>query len=158
MSRGGVRKLKISSNFTYYKVRRTQTWEFQEANYKFHHISDIKLEEKRTSIECEYIFPFPVVALAHWNISHLLSLSSWASYYGWIIRSDTFNYDVKHRGASAKPFSFLKEDKGLSQDGFFLNHTRVLVGSGVDTYEKGKSALQAWRWDTNVISWCMSIL
>ncbi|PON82685.1 outer envelope protein [Trema orientale] len=62
-----------------------------------------------------------------------------------IDRSDTFNYDAKYRGASSKPLSCLKQDKGLSKDGFFLNHTRVLVGSGLDTYEKGKTALQAWR-------------
>ena len=60
--------------------------------------------------------------------------------------SETFNYDAKYRGASSKPLSSLKEDKGLSKDGFFFNHTRVLVGSGIDTYEKGKTALQSWRY------------
>ncbi|KAJ4847303.1 hypothetical protein Tsubulata_043584 [Turnera subulata] len=60
-------------------------------------------------------------------------------------KSGTFNYDPKYRGATAKPVSSLKEDKELVQDGFLLNHARVLVGSGLDTYEKGKVALQTWR-------------
>jgi hypothetical protein len=60
-------------------------------------------------------------------------------------RSGAFNYDSKFRGASAKPLSFLQEDKELSKDGFLLNHSRMLVGSGLETYEKGKSALQNWR-------------
>lgn len=62
-----------------------------------------------------------------------------------IIRSGAFNYDSKFGGASAKPLSCLQEDKELSKDGFLLNHARVLVGSGLETFEKGKSALQAWR-------------
>ncbi|KAF4373814.1 hypothetical protein CsatB_004953 [Cannabis sativa] len=62
-----------------------------------------------------------------------------------IDRSDTLNYDAKYIGASANPLNSLKQDKGLSKDGFFLNHKRVLVGSGIDTYEKGKNALQSWR-------------
>ncbi|KAI9077335.1 hypothetical protein K1719_040648 [Acacia pycnantha] len=60
-------------------------------------------------------------------------------------KSGTFNYDVKYRGATAKSLSSLKEDEGFSKDGFFLNHARVLVGSGLDTFEKGKSALRSWR-------------
>ncbi|XP_042988388.1 UPF0548 protein At2g17695 isoform X1 [Carya illinoinensis] len=62
-----------------------------------------------------------------------------------ITRSGAFNYDSKFRGATAKPLSYLQEDKELSKDGFLLNHARVLVGSGLETYEKGKSALQTWR-------------
>jgi len=62
-----------------------------------------------------------------------------------INKSGAFNYDSKFRGASAKPLSFLQEDKELSKDGFLLNHSRMLVGSGLETYEKGKSALQNWR-------------
>ncbi|XP_060674809.1 UPF0548 protein At2g17695 isoform X4 [Ziziphus jujuba] len=60
-------------------------------------------------------------------------------------RSGAFNYDAKYRGATAKPLSCLKEDKELSHEGFALNHARVLVGSGIEAYEKGKNALQAWR-------------
>lgn len=62
-----------------------------------------------------------------------------------ITRSGAFNYDAKYRGATAKPLSCLKEDKELSHEGFALNHARVLVGSGIEAYEKGKNALQAWR-------------
>uniref|UniRef100_A0A6P6GFE3 UPF0548 protein At2g17695-like isoform X1 n=1 Tax=Ziziphus jujuba TaxID=326968 RepID=A0A6P6GFE3_ZIZJJ len=62
-----------------------------------------------------------------------------------IDRSGAFNYDAKYRGATAKPLSCLKEDKELSHEGFALNHARVLVGSGIEAYEKGKNALQAWR-------------
>ncbi|XP_035538594.1 UPF0548 protein At2g17695 isoform X1 [Juglans regia] len=59
--------------------------------------------------------------------------------------TSAFNYDSKFRGATAKPLSYLQDDKELSKDGFLLNHARVLVGSGLETYEKGKSALQTWR-------------
>lgn len=62
-----------------------------------------------------------------------------------IIRSNTFNYDAKYRGASVKTLSCLQQDKELLGDGFSLNHARVLLGSGLQTYEKGKSALEAWR-------------
>ncbi|CAN1757544.1 UPF0548 protein At2g17695 [Linum perenne] len=57
----------------------------------------------------------------------------------------SFNYDSKYRGASAKPLKSLKEDDDLVKDGFQLNHARVLVGSGAETYEKSKSALQTWK-------------
>ncbi|KAM2064961.1 hypothetical protein EV1_027776 [Malus domestica] len=62
-----------------------------------------------------------------------------------IDRSGSFNYDPKFKGATAKSLSSLQEDKGLSKDGFLLNHSRNLVGSGLDAYEKGKTALQDWR-------------
>ncbi|KAK2408751.1 hypothetical protein QL285_044236 [Trifolium repens] len=62
-----------------------------------------------------------------------------------INKSGTFNYDDKYRGATAKSLSSLKEDKGFSKDGFLLNNARVLMGTGVDTFEKGKSALSSWR-------------
>ncbi|KAK3410541.1 UPF0548 protein At2g17695 [Eucalyptus grandis] len=62
-----------------------------------------------------------------------------------INKSGPFNYDAKYRGATAKAVSILKEDCELHKDGFLLNHARVLVGSGRDTYEKGKNALQSWR-------------
>jgi len=61
-------------------------------------------------------------------------------------RSGTLNYDDKYKGASAKSLSSLKEDKGLSKDGFLLNNARVLMGSGVETFEKGKNALRSWRY------------
>lgn len=57
-------------------------------------------------------------------------------------KSDGFNYDSKYRGASSKHVSSLNE---LSKDGFLINHARVLVGSGAETYEKGKLALENWR-------------
>lgn len=62
-----------------------------------------------------------------------------------IDKSGVFNYDTKYKGATAKPVACLKEDQGLSKDGFLLNHARVLVGSGLETYEKGKTALKTWR-------------
>ncbi|GAU34245.1 hypothetical protein TSUD_210270, partial [Trifolium subterraneum] len=62
-----------------------------------------------------------------------------------INKSGTFNYDDKYKGATAKSLSSLKEDKGFSKDGFLLNNARVLMGTGVDTFEKGKSALRSWR-------------
>lgn len=75
-------------------------------------------------------------------------------YFLWLIipflifttRSGTFNYDDKYKGATAKSLSSLKADKGFSQDGFLLNNARVLVGSGIETFEKGKSALRSWRY------------
>jgi hypothetical protein len=68
------------------------------------------------------------------------------TYLFFLIRSGTFNYDDKYRGATAKSLSSLKEDKGFSKDGFLLNNARVLMGTGVDTFEKGKSALRSWRY------------
>ncbi|KAM7516076.1 hypothetical protein LguiA_005659 [Lonicera macranthoides] len=62
-----------------------------------------------------------------------------------IYKSGAFNYDSKHRGATAKPATVLQEDGELSKDGFLLNHAKFLVGSGPETYEKGKNALQTWR-------------
>ncbi|XP_022638553.1 UPF0548 protein At2g17695 isoform X1 [Vigna radiata var. radiata] len=59
--------------------------------------------------------------------------------------SGTFNYDDKYKGATAKSLSSLKADAGLSKDGFLLNEARVLVGSGIETFEKSKSALKSWR-------------
>lgn len=62
-----------------------------------------------------------------------------------LTRSGTFNYDIKYRGATAQSLSSLKEDEAFLKDGFLLNHARVLLGSGLDTFEKGKSALRSWR-------------
>ena len=63
----------------------------------------------------------------------------------WMPRSGPFNYDAKYKGATVKAVSILKEDDELYKDWFLLNHARVLVGSGRDSYEKGKNALQSWR-------------
>lgn len=60
-------------------------------------------------------------------------------------RTGGFNYDAKYRGTSGKPLNSLEEVRELSKDGFLINHARVLVGSGLETYEKGKTALQTWR-------------
>ncbi|KAK4430351.1 hypothetical protein Salat_1335800 [Sesamum alatum] len=56
-----------------------------------------------------------------------------------------FNYDSKYKGATAKHAWKIKQDRELSENGFLVNHARVLVGSGVETFEKGKRALQNWR-------------
>lgn len=60
-------------------------------------------------------------------------------------KSSVLNYDISHKAATAKPAFALKQDKELSETGFFVNHARVLVGSGLETFEKGKRALQDWR-------------
>lgn len=60
-------------------------------------------------------------------------------------RCGPLNYDAKYQGATSKPPATLTEDNDLSKDGFFVNHARVLLGSGIDTYERGKSALMNWR-------------
>ncbi|KAH6807972.1 outer envelope protein [Perilla frutescens var. frutescens] len=62
-----------------------------------------------------------------------------------IKKSGDFNYDNKYKGATAKPPLTLKQDKELLDGGFMVNHAKVLVGSGLETFEKGKSALQNWR-------------
>ncbi|KAA8532040.1 hypothetical protein F0562_006818 [Nyssa sinensis] len=62
-----------------------------------------------------------------------------------INKSGAFNYDSKYRGATAKTVTSLQENGDLSKDGFLFNHAHVLVGSGLETYEKGKIALQSWR-------------
>lgn len=60
-------------------------------------------------------------------------------------KTGSFNYNGRHKGATAKSLSTLQEDKQLSEEGYLLNHARVLIGSGRETYEKGKHALQNWR-------------
>lgn len=60
-------------------------------------------------------------------------------------KCNSFNYGNEYRGATANPAFLLKQDKELAKNGFFVNHSRVLVGSGSKTFEKGKSALQCWR-------------
>ncbi|MED6147222.1 hypothetical protein PIB30_042099 [Stylosanthes scabra] len=62
-----------------------------------------------------------------------------------IEKSGTFSYDDKYRGATAKSLSSLEQDEGLPKDGFLLNKQRVLLGSGVETFEKSKAALKSWR-------------
>ncbi|PPR89211.1 hypothetical protein GOBAR_AA31482 [Gossypium barbadense] len=62
-----------------------------------------------------------------------------------ISKSGAFNYYTKYKGATSKPVSCIKEDKELSKDGYLINHARVLIGSGFETYEKGKTALQNWK-------------
>ncbi|KAL4396311.1 hypothetical protein AHAS_Ahas01G0079200 [Arachis hypogaea] len=70
-----------------------------------------------------------------------------------IKKSGTFNYDIKYKGATAKSLSSLEQDEGLSKDGFLLNNKRVLLGSGVETFEKSKAALKSWRY----FYMCMSV-
>ncbi|KAL0424905.1 UNVERIFIED_CONTAM: hypothetical protein Sradi_1025300 [Sesamum radiatum] len=60
-------------------------------------------------------------------------------------KSGVFNYDSKYLGATAKLALKIKQDRELSDKGFLVNHARVLVGSGLETFEKGKIALQNWR-------------
>nr|XP_043635186.1 UPF0548 protein At2g17695 [Erigeron canadensis] len=61
-------------------------------------------------------------------------------------KAGTFNYDEKYIGATAK--LQLSEDinkQQLEKDGFVINHSKMLVGSGPDAFSKGKTALQTWR-------------
>lgn len=67
-------------------------------------------------------------------------------------RTDSFNYDYECKGVTERSVSSLQKDKELSDKGFLLNHARVQIGSGQDTYEKGKNALQNWRY----VSFCYS--
>ncbi|KAK9691433.1 hypothetical protein RND81_09G196300 [Saponaria officinalis] len=60
-------------------------------------------------------------------------------------KAGSFNYDFKYKGATVGSASSLQKDKNLSEDGYLLNHARVLIGSGLGTYEKGKNVLQNWR-------------
>lgn len=66
-------------------------------------------------------------------------------------RSGSFNYDNRFRGATDKPAPLLKQDRELAKDGFSVNCARVLVGSGRETFEKGKAALQNWRLGISII-------
>lgn len=60
-----------------------------------------------------------------------------------IRKSGGFNYDPKYHGASSRP---LKEDElSLSKDGFFFNHARILLGSGLPTFLHAKTALLDWK-------------
>ncbi|XP_077231521.1 outer envelope protein isoform X1 [Tasmannia lanceolata] len=62
-----------------------------------------------------------------------------------IDKSGPFNYDFKHHGLSSDLFSSIQQNQDLSKDGFFINHARILLGSGQNTYEKGKTAIQTWK-------------
>uniref|UniRef100_A0A0E0GX91 Peptidase S8/S53 domain-containing protein n=1 Tax=Oryza nivara TaxID=4536 RepID=A0A0E0GX91_ORYNI len=63
-----------------------------------------------------------------------------------------FNYDAPLHGAS-RPKSVAKltagdtgaSDKALVERGFFVNRSRVLVGSGTTTFNHAKSALLSWK-------------
>lgn len=54
-----------------------------------------------------------------------------------------FNYDAALHGAS-RPESAAR-DKSLVERGFFVNRSRVLIGSGAATFDHAKSALLSWR-------------
>jgi hypothetical protein len=55
-----------------------------------------------------------------------------------------FNYDADLRGAT-RPKSEAS-DKALMERGFFVNRSRVLIGSGAGTFIQAKSALLSWRY------------
>lgn len=59
--------------------------------------------------------------------------------------SASFNYDPKHRNATSKaPFS--NEDcEELIKAGYAINHGRISLGSGLQTYEKAKQLIDKWR-------------
>ena len=67
-----------------------------------------------------------------------------------------FNYDADLRGATrlksasaSTPESAAgaaeTSDKALMERGFFVNRSRILIGSGVNTFVQAKSALLSWR-------------
>ncbi|KAL5984102.1 hypothetical protein ACLOJK_018204 [Asimina triloba] len=61
-----------------------------------------------------------------------------------IDKSGGFNYDSKYRGGTcSSPTSSQKEE--LANDGFFLNEARILLGSGLPTFNLAKTALLNWR-------------
>ncbi|WOL09748.1 hypothetical protein Cni_G18501 [Canna indica] len=69
-----------------------------------------------------------------------------------IARCGDFNYDPKFLGASIFPPSghgddevAVGEEKSLSNNGFFINRSRVLLGSGPCTFDLAKSALLSWK-------------
>ncbi|CAM6087208.1 unnamed protein product [Calypogeia fissa] len=56
-----------------------------------------------------------------------------------------FNYAEKYVGMTSEPpFSADKVDE-LKSDGFSINHSRVRLGSGLNTFSKAKDKLQNWR-------------
>lgn len=66
-----------------------------------------------------------------------------------------FNYDTALHGATRpKSVSTLTSgeavgetsDKVLTERGFFVNRSRVLIGSGSDAFVHAKSALLSWRY------------
>ncbi|RLN40862.1 hypothetical protein C2845_PM01G01580 [Panicum miliaceum] len=60
-----------------------------------------------------------------------------------IAEAGGFNYDADLCGA-ARPNSETS-DKAIMERGFFVNRSRVLIGSGADTFVQAKSALLSWR-------------
>ncbi|ERM96221.1 hypothetical protein AMTR_s00001p00125420 [Amborella trichopoda] len=58
----------------------------------------------------------------------------------------TFNYDPKFHGATGDASSDIHEfSQRLASDGFAVNHARILLGYGLQTYDKAVQALQNWR-------------
>ncbi|XP_058098417.1 UPF0548 protein At2g17695 isoform X2 [Magnolia sinica] len=60
-----------------------------------------------------------------------------------IDKSGGFNYDIKYEGASSKTLTSSQKQE-LSKDGFFVNEARILLGSGLSTYNHAKTALLTW--------------
>ncbi|KAM0926363.1 hypothetical protein ACQ4PT_003465 [Festuca glaucescens] len=60
-----------------------------------------------------------------------------------------FNYDAALHGAStpksATALNSEDTDRALADRGFSVNRSRVLVGSGADTFVRAKSALRSWK-------------
>jgi hypothetical protein len=60
-----------------------------------------------------------------------------------------FNYDAALQGAStpksATALNSEDTDRALADRGFSVNHSRVLIGSGADTFVRAKSALLSWK-------------
>lgn len=65
-----------------------------------------------------------------------------------------FNYDTALHGAtrpkSASTMTSAEvvgetSDNALTERGFFVNRSRVLIGSGSDAFDHAKSALLSWR-------------
>ncbi|GJN09364.1 hypothetical protein PR202_ga27365 [Eleusine coracana subsp. coracana] len=59
-----------------------------------------------------------------------------------------FNYDAALHGASrpkSEAETTIISDKSLVERGFFVNRSRVMIGSGAATFDHAKSALLSWR-------------
>lgn len=59
--------------------------------------------------------------------------------------SGSFNYDPKFRNATSKaPFS-TEDCQELIKAGYAINHAKMKLGSGIQTYEKAKKLIEKWR-------------
>jgi Domain of unknown function (DUF1990) len=56
-----------------------------------------------------------------------------------------FNYPSDFYCATSNAELDTEKNKALTSNGFSINHARVLLGSGRETFHSAKSALLSWR-------------